>query len=335
MSLNSIKKNYTTLLKAFSEAGAKLNESQKASLDNFVMDLEETMNNQRDKTIRATKKLVEEKLEKEYKTVVESIIKHQKENSELAGKLQNKVVELNESNKIAEAVDSYLNEYIDEVLPKKTIVDYTRMQKLEKIHESLKSMLAISESDIDDKATEQKSILESEIQKLNKMIKDKDQEINESKKTFDKISKENSKLKAKEFVSEKVKDLPIMESTKILKKTSGMTLEDVKKNYKTILESVQNEIKEEQEVKEAEKNLEEAITDILDEKEAAKASTDNNNSGKSEQGTENDPETPSDPESPEGSTTESEDDEQNANPTVTESYMQTWIETLRRTTPNK
>jgi hypothetical protein len=45
MSLNSIKKNYTTLLKAFSEAGAKLNESQKASLDNFVMDLEETMNN--------------------------------------------------------------------------------------------------------------------------------------------------------------------------------------------------------------------------------------------------------------------------------------------------
>lgn len=163
MSLKSIKKNYTALLKAFSEAGAKINESQKETLDSFVTDLEETMNDQRDKTILATKKLVEEKLEKEYKEVVESIIRHQKEHSEIAGKVQDKVVELNESNKIADAVDSYLNEYIEEVLPKKTIVDYTRMQKLEKIHESLKSMLALSESEIDDKVNEKKVELEGQI----------------------------------------------------------------------------------------------------------------------------------------------------------------------------
>lgn len=127
MSLKSIKKNYTTLLKAFSEAGVKINESQKESLDNFITDLEETMNEQRDQAIITTKKMVEEKLGKEYKTVVESILKHQAEHAELAGKVQNKVVKLNESKKIAEAVDSYLDSYIDEVLPKKNLVDYKRM----------------------------------------------------------------------------------------------------------------------------------------------------------------------------------------------------------------
>ena len=38
--------------------------------------------------IRATKKIVEEKLEKEYKAEVESLMGEMRENSELAGKIQ-------------------------------------------------------------------------------------------------------------------------------------------------------------------------------------------------------------------------------------------------------
>lgn len=333
MSLKSIKKNYTTLLKAFSEAGAKLNESQKESLDNFVTDLENTMNEQRDKTILATKKMVEEKLENEYKTVVESIIRHQKEHSEIAGKVQDKVVELNESNKIADAVDSYLNEYIEEVLPKKTIVDYTRMQKLEKIHESLKNMLALSESEIDGKANEKKTELEGQISKLNKMIDEKEQKINESKKSYDKLSKEMSQLKAKEFVSEKIKDLPLVESKKVLKKTSGMTLEQVKKNYKTILESVQEEVKDEQEVSEDEKNLEEAITDILEGKKKA-SEEEKKNSEKDAEGSDSVQEPESGDEAAGNNEGESDEDEPESVP-VTESQMMSWIDTFNRFTPIK
>lgn len=332
MSLKSIKKNYTTLLRAFKDAGAMINESQKETLDSFVTDLENTINDQRDRTILATKKMVEEKLEKEYKTVVESIIRHQKEHSEIAGKVQDKVVELNESNKIADAVDSYLNEYIEEVLPKKTIVDYTRMQKLEKIHESLKNMLALSESEIDDKANEKKAELEGQISRLNKMIDEKEQKINESKKSYDRLSKEMSQLKAKEFVSEKIKDLPLVESKKVLKKTSGMTLEQVKKNYKTVLESVQKEVKDEQEVTEDEKNLEEAIKDILEDRNAA--SEEKKNSEKDAEGSDSVQEPESGDEAAGNNEGESDEDEPASVP-VTESQMMSWIDAFNRFTPIK
>ena len=35
--------------------------------------------------------------------------------------------------------------YVESVLPHKTIVDYHRMQKLEKLHESLKDLLVVDE----------------------------------------------------------------------------------------------------------------------------------------------------------------------------------------------
>jgi len=88
MSLKTVKKNYISLLKAFSDAGVTLTESQKNTLDNFITDLQKTMDSQRDMTIRATKKVVEEKLEKEYKSAVESLMVEMKQNSELAGKIQ-------------------------------------------------------------------------------------------------------------------------------------------------------------------------------------------------------------------------------------------------------
>ena len=40
MGLKSLNQNYTKLLKAFDEVGVKLNESQKESLDTFMIDLE-------------------------------------------------------------------------------------------------------------------------------------------------------------------------------------------------------------------------------------------------------------------------------------------------------
>jgi len=42
-------------------------------------------------------------------------------------------------------VNHYLDLYVESVLPKKTIIDYDRMEKLEKIHESLKDLLVADE----------------------------------------------------------------------------------------------------------------------------------------------------------------------------------------------
>lgn len=76
MSLKSIRESYSKLLTTFNDAGVKLNESQKADLDTFVMALESTMTKQREAVIKKTQKAVTEKLENQYKVVFESIMKN-------------------------------------------------------------------------------------------------------------------------------------------------------------------------------------------------------------------------------------------------------------------
>jgi hypothetical protein len=73
MSLKSIRESYAGLINAFAEAGVKLDESQKASLDTFIVALESKMSKQKEATVKATKKIVTEHLEKQYKNVFESI----------------------------------------------------------------------------------------------------------------------------------------------------------------------------------------------------------------------------------------------------------------------
>ena len=145
MSLKSIRESYAGLINAFAEAGVKLDESQKASLDTFIVALESKMSKQKEATVKATKKSVTEHLEKQYQKVFESIMKHQQENALIASKIQSKVQHIKESKKMARKLDNYLSLYVESVLPKKTIVDYDRMQKLETLHESLKDMLVADE----------------------------------------------------------------------------------------------------------------------------------------------------------------------------------------------
>ena len=311
MSLKSVKKNYTQLLKAFSEAGVKLNESQKESLDNFVKDFENTLTHER--------KVVEEKMENEYKQIMESILKHQEEHTNLSEKIQTKVQELKESEKVAEVVDSFLTEYVEEILPKKTLVDYEKMQKLERIQESLKEMFLISESEIEGKIQEKQEELCKKSEELTEKISVCEDQIA-------KKDAEISQLKAEKFINEKTKDLPIAESQKILAKVKGMGFAELTEKYQTILESVQQELADEKVVKEDdEKSLEEAITEILEKKDEETASTENN-SDKDAGRKETDPK-----DAEQESDLIGEDD----STVITESLMQSWIDTLNRITPKK
>lgn len=145
MSLKSIRESYSKFISALENAGVKINESQKADLDSFILAIESKMQKQKELAIKSTKKIVTEHLEAEYKKIFESIMQHQSENVELAGKIQSKITALKESKKIARKVNDYLDMYVESVLPKKTIVDYDRMQHLEKLHESLKDLLVVDE----------------------------------------------------------------------------------------------------------------------------------------------------------------------------------------------
>jgi hypothetical protein len=103
------------------------------------------MSKQKELAIKATKKVVTEHLEKQYRKVFESLFENLQQNASLSAKIATKAARLDESKKISQKVSNYLDLYVESVLPKKTIVDYDRMQKLEKIHESLKNMLVVDE----------------------------------------------------------------------------------------------------------------------------------------------------------------------------------------------
>ena len=262
MSLKSIRESYSKFITTLESAGVKLNESQKANLDSFILAIEAKMQKQKQQAIKATKKIVTEHLESEYKKIFESIMKHQAKNVELAAKVQNKVTSINESKKIARKVNDYLDLYVESVLPKKTIVDYDRMQKLEKLHESLKDMLVVDEDAVKAKKaaltesfSKQKKDLETQIAKL--QVK-----LNESMDKTMKLNKKIDSFKAQELLESKTKDLPAYEARQLKKRFAGATTTEIEKKFNMVLESVKDDMKVEE--KEEQTSIEEEVKDIIE-----------------------------------------------------------------------
>lgn len=141
------------------------------------------------------------------------------------------------------------------------------------------------------------------------------------------LNKRLDESKAREMIGEKIKDLPILEAKEMKKRLAGMTSKEVEKNFKSILESVEEEIKDQQIQNEDEKNLEEAITDILEGKtETKKDDTSDKNGADTDEGKETNSDEAGDDE-----TTDDGDEPDSVE--ITESQMQSWIDTLKRLTP--
>ena len=262
MSLKSIRESYSKFLTALNDAGVKLDESQKGNLDSFIIAIESKMTKQKEAAVKATKKIVTEHLEKEYKKVFESIMSHMQENSELAAKVQDKISTIKESKKIADKVSNYLDLYVESVLPKKTILDYDRMQKLESLHESLKDLLVVNEDAVESKKAalqesfnKDKKALETEIAKL--QVK-----LNESMAKTQKLNKKIDNFKAMELLESKTKDLPDYEARQMKKRLAEASTVEIEKTFSKVLESVKEEMKEAE--LEEESSIEEEVKDIIE-----------------------------------------------------------------------
>jgi hypothetical protein len=163
---------------------------------------------------------------------------------------------------MARKLDNYLSLYVESVLPKKTIVDYDRMQKLETLHESLKDMLVADEdavqlkkSQLQESFNKSKKSYETQIAKLQA-------QLNESMAKTQKLNDKIESFKSIELLESMTKDLPTFEARKMKKRFADATTTEIKKNFKAVLESVQKEIKED--TKEEEVSLEAEINEILD-----------------------------------------------------------------------
>lgn len=234
MSLKSIEKNYTNFLQMFKDMGVTLTESQKETLDTFMLDLENTIDKTRDDAIRATKKIVEEKLEKEYKTVIGSIFESQKKIDSYKTMIKDKINE-SKTEPLINKLDEFLDEHLESVISRKQIVDYTRLQKLEQIQESMKDMLV------------GKMIEEGTEEKISKLQKDLNESIQCNIRLMKQIE-QNSNIISESKDNEEKKDEVNADAP------APSTTTDVPSEEKA----------EETPVDDGEKNLEEAITDILE-----------------------------------------------------------------------
>ena len=268
MNLKSIRESYAKFIKVLETAGVKLNESQKADLDSFILTVESKMQKQKEMTVKATKKIVTEHLEAQYKKAFKSILEHQAEHAEIATKIQKKVTAIKESKKLARKLNNYLEMYVESVLPKKTIVDYDRMQKLEKLTENLKELLVVDDDSVQQKKKELQESFDAKRKELETQLAKTQVKLNESMDKVLKLNKKIDSIKAIELLESKTKDLPSYESEQIKKRFANATTTEIEKNFKKVLESVKNEMNEDE--KKEETSIEEEVKNIIEGEEDVK-----------------------------------------------------------------
>lgn len=210
--------------------------------------------------------MVTEKLDAEYKELFESILKHMNENAEVSSKIQNKVNEMKVVEELSESVNGFLDEHVEEILPKKDIVDYERMEKLEQIHESLKNMLGVEIMNVEGGKKELVEGFEKEKADYSKKIEDLQKKLDESLKENKKVSKNLDNLKAQVLLESKTKNLPDREAKLIKESFKGASSSEINMKFKTVLESVRESVEDQAQVpskEDEQKNLEDAILEVL------------------------------------------------------------------------
>ena len=262
MSLKTIRDSYEKLLTTLNEAGIKLDASQKSGLDGFILSLEESVSSQRQKAIRMAKEATEKKMEKEYKEVFESIMKHTQEHFEIASKVQDKITQLNESKKLSSKVTDYLDLYLESVCPKKDIVDYAKMKKLEQINESLRDVLLANDDAVIEKKAKLEESFKKEKGKLETEVAKMQVKLNESMQKSQQLKKKLDEYKALALLESKTKDLPTFEAARVKKQLAKASAPEIEKKFNKVLESVQAAAKEVEEAEET--TLESEVQKIVD-----------------------------------------------------------------------
>ena len=278
MNLKSLRESYNKLLDSFKEMGVTLNESQQENVDNFMLQLESKLKDVRDVAIKTTKKMVTEKLDAEYKELFESILKHMNENAEVSSKIQNKINEMKVVEELSESVNGFLDEHVEEILPKKDIVDYERMQKLEQIHESLKNMLGVEIMNVEGGNKELVEGFEKEKADYSKKIEELQKKLDESVKENKKVSKNLDSLKAQVLLESKTKNLPEREAKLIKESFKGASSSEINMKFKTVLESVRESVEDQAQIpskEDEQKNLEDAILEVLNKDQSSDVNTNN------------------------------------------------------------
>ena len=143
--------------------------------------------------------------------------------------------------KVVEGIDKYLSTVVEDHLPEQPVVDYAKLDKLEKTFESMRDTLLITNDDVQTKVDNILEDVQEELSQKSDLLNDAIKRNIEYKTKLDKIDAENT-------LSEKVSDLPEFERTKLEKVFSESTSEEINEAFEKELEKIQTEDFEAEEV---------------------------------------------------------------------------------------
>ena len=136
--------------------------------------------------------------------------------------------------KVVEGIDKYLSAVVEDHLPEQPVVDYAKLDRLEKTFESMRDTLLISSDEVQSKVD---SILED----VQEELAQKSDMLNEAIKRNIEYKAELDGIEAKNTLSEKVSDLPEFERKKLEKVFKESTTEEINEAFEAELEKIQSE----------------------------------------------------------------------------------------------
>lgn len=261
-SYNTIKEISEKLLSSLASAGVVLTEAQKSDVDSFMTAIESRLDEQKRLAIAATKSVVERRMDDEYKKVFESIVKHQEVYNRLLEKIAIAQATKKVTEEMAESVDKFIGEKLEACIPDEAIVDYHRLQNLEKTVAVLKETLLIGDKEVQDAIEESKKRISESFAKKEAVLR---KNLDAARKKAVKAVNESQKMKktveenaAKQLLESKVADLPAYEAAEIKKRLSGKSAAEIEEKFNAVYESVAG-----QAVEDAKLSLESEINEIL------------------------------------------------------------------------
>tara|TARA_E500000178_G_C17038997_1_gene765473 strand:+ start:26267 stop:27124 length:858 start_codon:yes stop_codon:yes gene_type:complete len=136
--------------------------------------------------------------------------------------------------KVVEGIDKYLSTVVEEHLPEQPVVDYAKLDRLEKTFESMRDTLLISSDEVQSKVD---SILED----VQEELVQKSDMLNEAIKRNIEYKSQIDHIEAKNTLSEKVSDLPEFERRKLEKVFKESTVDEINESFEAELEKIQSE----------------------------------------------------------------------------------------------
>jgi len=139
---------------------------------------------------------------------------------------------------LVEKLDSWLNVYVEETTPDALVVDYIKLNRLEKMQETLKNTLLITDDEVQSKVAEIQESVSTAKDVSESDLTLKTEQLQTEMENRIKVETELNTLKATNLLTEKTKDIPNLESKKLLKHFAESSVDEIESDFETVYENI-------------------------------------------------------------------------------------------------